>query len=218
MHAKFKSVVEGNELIRKSMFGVKKLALTRRSLVIGLAIAITFASGFYFLLPHLGGVRVDADSNKLMTMTTTDRKTNAHIFRAKYRHPESFQDYVFVYDPKEVTFDRYSVNYQRRKGKINSGPKVNMGEVFPENREMRMISMPGAVGMTRKYTQPSGSKDPNFVQDIVVQFFLDKGERTDAEYEAALEKFKDMGTKGRFMVKKEGEFVEVARSGRYRHD
>lgn len=189
-----------------------------------LATALAVSVGLQFVLPQipalmarlgvLGKVRVDIDSDKLFTETAVNPNTDVRIFRAKYKDPDSFQDYVFVFDPKEVAFDRYSVNYSRRKGRVNSLSRYDKGEVFPEDPSLRMISLPKAAGVSRRYAQPSSSKDPNFVANVIIHFFYERGGRTDAEHEAALEKFQNIGKKGRFMARRDGQYEEVPRSSR----
>ena len=67
----------------------------------------------------MGSIRLDSDSNTLLDIFTFEK--GSHIYRTKYRDPASFDDYVFVFDPSEVHFDSYSVNYVRRDGARNGG-------------------------------------------------------------------------------------------------
>jgi hypothetical protein len=166
----------------------------------------------FFLVEFQGGINLDADSDKLLVESVQDTKTG--IFRAKYKDPDSFSDYVFVYDPAEVHFDSYSVNYTRRGGKSNSGRVTAKGEKFPGDTTKRMISLPETAGVRRPYKQPSGSRMKTFVSSIIVQFFYNRGDRTDVEHASDFAKFKAIGTKGRFMVKQDGKYVDVKRSPR----
>lgn len=185
----------------------------RRVLVaIAASVALQYMLPLLMDLAMLGSVRVDASSNKLVTESDVDRRSGGMIFRAKYNDPESFQDYVFAYDPAKVYFDRYSVNYTRRSRKFNSGPRSDKGEAFPGEKDWRMISLPAAAGVGRTYRQPSGSKDPNFVSSVIVQFFYEKGNKTEAEHEEKLAKFKNIEGSGRFMIKQGGKFETVQRA------
>lgn len=169
-----------------------------------------------------GGVRVDIDSDRMTTETYFDEKRGHHVHRVRYMNPRSFEDCVVAYNPEEVAFDWYSVNYSRRKERINSGPRSNEGEVFPGDLDMRMISLPAAAGARRLYRQPFGRRAPNFVNSIVVQFFLQKvdapEDQQDEEavenfqhYESALQKFQNFETKGSLLVKRNGQFVPVGK-------
>jgi hypothetical protein len=168
----------------------------------------------FVVLPLLGGIRLDADSDKLLVETTTDRRTGDAIIRVKYKDPDSFQDYVFVYDPKDVYFDSYSVNHRRRSKQQNSGRRTSPGVPFPPDAALRMISLPAAANASTTYRQPGSSRDNNFVNDIIVQFFLAKDGKSEDEYAEKLEKFNAILSKGRFMVRKGDAFVDVERSPR----
>lgn len=123
-------------------------------------------------------------------------------------------DYVFVYDPSEVYFDSFSVNYTRRDGKRNSGPQTSKGGAFPEDAAKRMISLPKAAKAPVRYNQPSSSRAKNFVSGITVQFFYTRGERTDEQHESMLAQFQALATKGQFLVRRGGAYEPVARSQR----
>jgi hypothetical protein len=183
-----------------------------------LAMAVAASVALQYLLPlvmdaagMLGGVRVDASSNKLMVEWDFDRQTKDPYFRSKYSDPESFQDYVFVYDPSDVHFDSYSANYTRRSRKLNGPRRSDKGEVFPGDPSLRMISIPEAAGAPRTYRQPSGSKDPGFVSSITAQFFYQSAGKSVAENAEKLAKFQRIETKGRFLIKTNGMFEEVPR-------
>ncbi len=183
----------------------------------GLTMAVAASVALQYLLPlvvdlaMLGWVRVDGTSNKLMMEWEINRRTNDPYLRTKYSDPESFQDYVFVYDPTEVHFDSYSVNYQRRSRTFNSGRRRYTGRVFPGNANLRMISIPATAGVSRGYRQPSGTRHSNFVSGIFAQFFYERAGKSDTEHEEKLAKFRNMKTKGRFMIKKDGVFEDVQR-------
>jgi hypothetical protein len=152
-----------------------------------------------------GKIRLDEDSDKLVTiMTGVDKLT----YRARYKHPDSFEDYVFVYDPSNVYFDTFGVTYTRQNRKFGSDLMDTKGSIFPNEPSLRMISLPAAAGVSKRYTQPSGSKDGNFVVSILTQFFFDPSQNSAAN----LTKFQAIATKGRFMVKKDGQYVEVRKS------
>lgn len=191
---------------RKSLRSERRLALA-----IAASVALQYVLSLVMDLGMLGIVRVDATSNKVMVETDVERRTGNLIFRAKYSDPESFQDYVYVYDPSEVYFDSYSVNYTRRSRPFNSGRRRGAGESFPGDGRLRMISLPASARVARTYKQPSGSKDPNFVSSINVQFFYERGGKSDAEHAEKVAKFGNMGSKGRFMIKKNGVFEDVER-------
>lgn len=196
-----------------ALFVRRRAQRVQRTVALGLAasVALQYLLPLVLDLAMLGSVRVDRFSNKLETGVDIDRRSGYPIFRAKYNDPESFQDYVFVYDPTDVHFDSYSVNYTRRARKFNSSRRRDKGSVFPEDGNLRMISLPGAAGVASTYRQPSGSKDANFVSSIIVQFFYEKGGKTDAEHQVKLANFRNIGTKGRFMIKKNGKFEDVVR-------
>lgn len=166
------------------------------------------AVGIFFGLKWLfqGGIRLDADSDMLMTRMI---EGSTMIYRTKYRDPDSFQEYVFVYDPKEVYFDKYSVNYTRQNLKLNSGMKDNKGVVFPDDPSKRMISLPRAANAPGSYRQPKGSRDGNFLVNVIAQFFYTP--RGDSD---ELARFQAIASKGRFMVKKDGKYVDVRKSPR----
>jgi len=167
--------------------------------------------GLYFVLDPLG-VRLDADSNKLLSELTVEGPSN--VFRAKYKDPLSFNDYVFVYDPSEVYFDSYSVNYARRDGRRLSGPQTRKGDAAPGDPAKRMISLPAAANVASRYTQPSSSRARNFVSGITVQFFYTRGERSEEQHASMLAKFEALATEGQFLVRRGDAFQPVARSGR----
>lgn len=183
----------------------------------GLAMALAASVALQYLLPvvmdlaMLGAVRVDETSNKLMVEWDFDRKTNDLYFLTKYSDPESFQDYVFVYDPSEVHFDSYNANYTRRSRKFNGPRRSDKGQVFPGDPTLRMISLPAAAGAPMSYRQPSSSKNPGFVSGITAQFFYKSEGKSSAEHDEKLAKFKNIETKGRFMIKTNGAFQDVER-------
>jgi hypothetical protein len=171
----------------------------------GLLIGIWFGLKWLYEKYMTGG-RVDVDSNMLMTQMTGG---NPMSYLTRYRNPDSFEDYVFAYDPKEVYFDTFSVFYTRQRTKLSSGMLTNKGGVFPDDPTKRMISLPMAANASRVYRQPSSSKDGNFVVSINASFFYTpKGNAEE------LEKFKAISSKGRFMVKKNGKYRDVQRSSR----
>ena len=182
------------------MFTTKKI-LTVAAVLLALGVVLWYLS-------TLGAVRVDADSNKLLVASSVER--GSKVFRAKYKDPESFDDYVFVYDPSEVLFDSYSVNFTRRDGSRNSGRLTRKGEIFPGDASKRMISLAGAArSNARKYVQPSGSRAKDFVSGITVQFFL-TGTRSEEENA----RFQAVGERGQFMVRKGGKYLPVTTSSR----
>ena len=168
----------------------------------------------FFVLPLLGGIRLDADSNKMLTERTVDFKSGEEIIRTIFKHPDSFEDYVFVYDPTEVFFDAYSVNHRRQKSKLNSGRRSGSTGIFPPDPSKRMISISSAAGASQGYRQPRSSRDGTFIHDITIQFFYGKGDKNDDEHAEKLEKFNAILTKGQFMIKRGNTFVEVERSTR----
>lgn len=163
----------------------------------------------------LGAIRLDRNSNKLMTQLKMER--NSHIFRAKFKDPDSFDDYVFVFDPNEVHFDWYSVNYSRRDGTRNSGEVYNKGAVFPDDPSKRVISMPRAArANTRRYAQPRSSRAKNFVSSIITTFAYTRKDESEEVYQELLAKFQALATKGQFMIKRRSNYKPVERSsGRY---
>ena len=134
-------------------------------------------------------------------------------YRTKFHKPHSFEDYVFVYDPTEVYFDVFSVRYKMQRKSYNSG-RLNMNteeRVFPDDASKRMISLPLAAGSpSRRYTQPSSDRDPNFLVSIVMQFFFHSTPGRTCD----LAKFQDISTMGQFMVKKNGIYVDIEKSPR----
>jgi hypothetical protein len=88
------------------------------------------------------------------------------------------------------------------------------GVVFPEDVSKRMISLPTTAKAKRTYDQPLGSRSNSFLMSVIVQFFYNRGDRTDVEHVSDFAKFKAIGTKGRFMVLKNGVYVDVKRSPR----
>lgn len=136
---------------------------------------------------RVGSIRLDADSNTILAMFTSERGNN--IFRAKFKDPASFEDYVFVFDPSEVHFDTYGVNLVRRDGAKGGGTRSDKGSVFPNDASKRMISLTGAANAsTRRYNQPSSSRASNFVSAITAQFFYTRGDRSEEEHQEALAK------------------------------
>ena len=174
-------------------------------------LALFVIVGLYFVLDPLG-VRLDADSNKLLSELTMEGPSN--VFRAKYKDPLSFNDYVFVYDPSEVYFDSYSVNYARRNGRRLSGPQTRKGDAAPGDATKRMISLPAAANVASRYNQPSSSRAANFVSGITVQFFYTRGERSEEQHADMLAKFQALATKGQFLVRRGDAYTPVARSGK----
>ena len=174
-------------------------------------LALFVIVGLYFVLDPLG-VRLDADSNKLLSELTVEGPSN--VFRAKYKDPLSFNDYVFVYDPSEVYFDSYSVNYARRNGRRLSGPQTRKGDAAPGDATKRMISLPAAANVASRYNQPSSSRAANFVSGITVQFFYTRGERSEEQHADMLAKFQALATKGQFLVRRGDAYTPVARSGK----
>jgi len=125
---------------------------------------------------------------------------------------------VFVFDPTEVHFDSYSVNYVRRDDARTGGMRSHKGAAFPGYVSKRMISLPGSAGVrSRWYTQPSSSRDRRFVSAITAQFFYTRGDRSEEEHREALAKFHSLDTKGQFMVLRRGRYIPLAVSTkRYR--
>ena len=80
-----------------------------------------------------------------------------------------------MYDPSEVYFDSYSVNYTRRLRPFNSGRLRGAGESFPGDGRLRMICLPASARVARAYKQPSGSKDSNFCVEHQRAFFYERG-------------------------------------------
>jgi len=186
----------------------KNVSLVAAALLVALLLIVVgrFLSS---VSPRLGSIRLDADSNTILDIFTIERGSN--VYRAKYRDPASFEDYVFVFDPDEVHFDSYSVNYVRRDGARTGGMRSHQGAVFPQDGSKRMISLPGSSGMrSRWYTQPSSSRDRSFVSAITVQFFYTRGDRSEEEHREALDKFHSLDTKGQFMVLRRGRYIPVA--------
>jgi hypothetical protein len=178
------------------------------NLLVAIAVAGAFAA---LVMKALSlGVRLDANSNKLLSELTMEGES--HVYRAKYKDPQSFHDYVFVYDPSEVYFDSYGVNYTRRDGRRNSGLQTSKGDAFPGNAAKRMISLPAAANAPSRYNQPSSSRAKNFVSGITVQFFYKRGERSEEQHESMLAKFEALATKGEFLVRRGGRYQPVVRS------
>lgn len=179
----------------------------------GLTASLVLAGILYvivLLFQHFmtGAIRFDEDSNKLVTLMMGGGG-DKFTYRARYKHPDSFQDYVFVYDPSEVYFDNFNVNYTRQNRRFISGTVDTKGSIFPDEPSLRMISLPLAAGVSsRGYKRPSSGEDGNFVVSILTQFFFDPKQNSAAN----LAKFQAIATKGRFMVKKDGQYVEVRKS------
>ena len=181
-------------------------------LAVASVVCVIILLGLY-LGPTLGAVSVDRDSNTLLYMTNFE--VGSFVYRVKYRDPGSFDDYVFVYDPMESSFDSYSVNYSRRDGARSSGRMFDKGEVFPDDPSKRMVSLPAAArAPTRRYIQPSSSRAKNFVSSIIVQFFYVRGDKPEDNHQDALAKFNALATKGQFMVKRGGAYVPLTMSTR----
>lgn len=193
-----------------SLLCTKNLSLVALACLLGVLVGLTlcrFRVGEYF--NFMGSIRLDADSNTILDIYTFEQ--GSYVYRAKYRDPMSFEDYVFVFDPSEVVFDSYAVNYARRDGARNGGMRTDKGVVFPGDVSKRMISLPGSAGaFTRRYTQPSSSRANNFVSAITAQFFYTRGSRSEEAHQDALAKFRTLDTRGQFMVLRNGVFVPVS--------
>ena len=183
----------------------KNVSLAVVALVIGLVLGWLLCK----VSSRVGSIRLDADSNTIMKMSSST------VFRTKFKDPASFEDYVFVFDPSEVHFDTYGVNYVRRDGARSGGMRSDKGVVFPNDASKRMISLPGAANaLSRRYTQPSSSRASNFVSAITAQFFYARGNRSEEDHQEALAKFRALETKGQFMVVRGGRYVPLAISTR----
>lgn len=115
-----------------------------------------------------------------------------------------------MHKPMRNRVDQYSVNYTRQGGKLNSGMVDGKGVVFPDDPSKRMISLPAAANAPRSHKQPKGSRDRNFLVSIVAQFFYTPGLNPVGD----LSKFQAIATNGRFMVLKNGKYMDVQRSPR----
>ena len=193
-----------------SLLCKKNLSLLALACVVGILLGLSFCAlrSFIQRSKSVGSIRLDADSNTILDIFTFEKGSD--IYRVKYRDPASFEDFVFVFDPSEVHFDSYSVNYVRRDGARTGGVRSDKGGVFPGDVSKRMISLPAAAGaISRRYTQPSSSRANNFVSAITAQFFYTRGGRTDQEHQDALAKFKALETNGQFMAMRGGVFVSL---------
>ena len=185
----------------------KNLSLVAVAVVIGLVVGLILHKAMG-LSSRVGSIRLDADSNTILAMFANERGNN--IYRAKFRDPASFEDYVFVFDPSEVHYDTYGVNYVRRDGARGGGTRTDKGVVFPNDASKRMISLTGAANApSRRYGQPSSSRANNFVSAITAQFFYTRGDRSEEEHQAALAKHRALGTNGQFMVLRGGSYVPL---------
>jgi hypothetical protein len=193
-----------------SLVSKKNISLIVVALFVGLALGILLG---WLWSKNLGSIRLDPDSNTVVRMFTM--LGGNHIYRVKFRDPASFQDYVFVFDPSEVHFDTYGVNYARRDGARGGGTRTDKGAPFPDDASKRMISLTGSANApTRGYTQPRSSRARNFVSAITAQFFYTRGDRSEEEHEEALAKFRALGTNGQFMVMRGGRYIPLAISSR----
>lgn len=182
-------------------------------------LAISFIQGtiadIILTLFKLTGQRLlglSIDSNKLFAQKARNAQGTQFIVRTRYVDPQSFEDYVFVYDPAVTYFDTFIVTLNRSRGKTSSGHKSIKGVPFPMDNSKRMISLQHSVARRYSYVRPRRD-DGTTTSTIWTQFFYYRGLRTDEQHADALAKFNTILTEGKFFVKVNGTYTPVQKAG-----
>jgi hypothetical protein len=187
--------------------GVASLwALTRSKTflaVLGVSIVIAYLDAVF-----LGkGAGFTMHANKLSQ--TRGQVGNLSVFRGHFIHPESFEAFVFVYDPVLASFDNLMVTMYKNKVTRATGRVSMVGAVFPDDPTKRMISIYRLISGVDSYIQPR-STSPDFLRGVLVQFFLSSDGKTADQYSEAAARFNALPTIGKFMVRRNGRFQEIA--------
>lgn len=131
------------------------------------------------------------------------------VFRGHFIQPRSFEAFVFVYDPLEASFDSVMVTVYTNKATRGTARTTTVGTVFPDDPTKRMISIYRLASGGDSYMQPRSTTSGAFLRGLMVQFFLSPGGKSPDALREATEKFQALATKGTFMVRRGGRYVEI---------
>lgn len=162
-----------------------------------------------------------AMSNVLHKEMYTSPNGEESFIYCTYFKPSSFDDYVFVYDPEVVLFDTMAMTLARRGKKsmrmqtlARKDLPMSVSEMFPGDEDLRMISLPKMLGVSRSYRTPGSrsltSPSLHVVSRLRAHFFYRRKQGDSSEEHAEnFAKFIRVVTHGRFMKLVDGAYEEV---------